>query len=201
MFGQCSSNGNPLAQDLGVDFMSRHEHDIKVQLVSEETKFQHVDIYEYIEPAMVASQDRSCDDGSHEGGYIPNKILFLDGVEQSSLRGEAVYHEALVHPAMIAHSNPKRVAIIGGGEGATLRECLRHKTVEQVVMVDIDEQLIEICKTAMPEWSDCTDIAGCDADSCFDDSRAVVEFKDAFEWFISNFDDEGRESTVEKFGE
>ena len=76
----------------------------------------------------------------------PDKILFLDGVEQSSLHGEAAYHEALVHPAMLTHNNPKRVAIIGGGEGATLREVLKHKSVEHVVMIDIDKELINLCR-------------------------------------------------------
>ena len=55
-----------------------------------------------------------------------------------------VSHEALVHPSMLSHTNPKRVLIIGGGEGATLREVLKYKSVEEVVMVDIDEELVNI---------------------------------------------------------
>jgi spermidine synthase len=50
-----------------------------------------------------------------------------------------MYHEALVHPALFSHSNPKRVAIIGGGEGATLREVLKHNTVSEAIMIEIDE--------------------------------------------------------------
>jgi spermidine synthase len=90
---------------------------------------------------------------------------------------------------MITHPNPKRVAIVGGGEGATLREVLKHNTVEEVLMVEIDGELVTMCREHLPEWSDCTDLLGSDADSCFEDSRATVSFEDAFGWFIDNFGD------------
>jgi len=67
------------------------------------------------------------------------QTLFLDGKVQSSEVDEWVYHELLVHPAMLMHPNPKTVFICGGGEGATAREVLRHKSVEKLVMVDIDK--------------------------------------------------------------
>ena len=57
------------------------------------------------------------------------KALILDGKVQSSLYDEFIYHESLVHPAMITHPNPRRVLILGGGEGATAREVLRHRGV------------------------------------------------------------------------
>jgi thermospermine synthase len=69
-------------------------------------------------------------------------LLITDGLMQSSESDEVVYHEALVHPAMTLHECPKRVFIAGGGEGATLREVLRHKSVEECVMVDIDGVLV-----------------------------------------------------------
>ncbi|HIE16740.1 MAG TPA: polyamine aminopropyltransferase [Dehalococcoidia bacterium] len=72
--------------------------------------------------------------------------LVLDGKIQSSERDEFIYHEALVHPAMLSHRCPAKVFIAGGGEGATLREVLNHKTVNRVVMVDIDRQVIEVCR-------------------------------------------------------
>eukprot|EP01094_Clydonella_sp_ATCC50884_P023923 TRINITY_DN586_c0_g1_i1.p1 TRINITY_DN586_c0_g1~~TRINITY_DN586_c0_g1_i1.p1 ORF type:complete len:342 (-),score=109.10 TRINITY_DN586_c0_g1_i1:236-1198(-) len=71
--------------------------------------------------------------------------LILDGKVQSSSVDEFIYHESLVHPPLMLHPNPKRVFIGGGGEGATAREILRHKTVERVVMVDIDDI---VCKTS-----------------------------------------------------
>ncbi|MCD6235447.1 MAG: polyamine aminopropyltransferase [Thaumarchaeota archaeon] len=78
--------------------------------------------------------------------------LLLDGLLQSAEVDEFVYHESLVHPAMIAHPNPKRVLIVGGGEGATAREVERYKSVEEVQMVDLDGELIEIVKKYLP-WS------------------------------------------------
>ena len=72
--------------------------------------------------------------------------LILDGKLQSSAFDEWIYHETLVHPAMLTHPHPRRVAIIGGGEGATAREVLKHRCVEEVVMVDLDYEVVELAK-------------------------------------------------------
>ena len=193
---------NPLETDLGADMLKMHYLDKKVQLVSTQTMFQHVDIYEVMNLNGCVGKKRSLamyeqsllNDGSYESlhptMYKPDKILYLDGVLQSTYYGDAVYHEALVHPSMITHPNPKRVAIIGGGEGATLREVLKHNTIEEVVMIEIDGELVGMCREYLPEWSDCSDFVGSDANSCFDDSRANVSFQDAFGWFITNFGDD-----------
>ncbi|KAJ7544567.1 hypothetical protein O6H91_09G083100 [Diphasiastrum complanatum] len=74
------------------------------------------------------------------------KVLILDGKLQSAEADEFVYHEALVHPALIHHSNPKNVFIMGGGEGSTARETLRHKSVQNVVMCDIDKEVVDFCR-------------------------------------------------------
>jgi len=79
------------------------------------------------------------------------KALVLDGKVQSSLFDEYVYHESLVHPAMVLHGNPQRVLIIGGGEGATAREVLKWDTVKEVVMVDIDEEVVNVSRRYLPE--------------------------------------------------
>jgi spermidine synthase len=79
-------------------------------------------------------------------------VLVLDGAVQSAETDEYLYHEALVHPAMIAHPNPKSVLILGGGEGATLREVLKHPTVKRAVMVDLDGELVEFCKLHLGSW-------------------------------------------------
>ncbi len=97
------------------------------------------------------------------------RCLILDGRIQSAEADEFIYHEALVHPAMVTHPDPREVLILGGGEGATLREVLRHRTVERAVMVDIDPQVIEISRRYLPEWSD----------GAFDDPRAEVRIEDA----------------------
>mmetsp|Transcript_7292 Transcript_7292/g.16539 ORF Transcript_7292/g.16539 Transcript_7292/m.16539 type:complete len:450 (+) Transcript_7292:118-1467(+) len=89
------------------------------------------------------------------------RTLVTDGKTQSSEHDEFVYHESLVHPALFwaAHlsgrsgtSAPKSVFIGGGGELATAREVLRYNTVERVVMVDIDPEVIEVSKKYLPEW-------------------------------------------------
>ncbi|MCS7108996.1 MAG: polyamine aminopropyltransferase [Sulfolobales archaeon] len=74
------------------------------------------------------------------------KALILDGLIQSTQADEFLYHESLVHPALLTHPNPKKVLIIGGGEGAALREVLKHPTVNRAVMVDIDGELVELAK-------------------------------------------------------
>ncbi len=103
-----------------------------------------------------------------ELGFL-GKTLYLDSKIQSAQLDEYIYHEALVHPALLLHPNPEKVLIIGGGEGATLREVLKHKIVKRAVMVDIDGELVEFCKKYMPEWSD----------GAYDDPRAELIIGDA----------------------
>ncbi|KAK1306248.1 Thermospermine synthase ACAULIS5 [Acorus calamus] len=75
------------------------------------------------------------------------KVLVIDGKLQSTEIDEFIYHESLVHPALLHHHNPKTIFIMGGGEGSTAREILRHTTVEKVVMCDIDEEVVGFCKS------------------------------------------------------
>jgi spermidine synthase len=114
-----------------------------------------------------------------------DRLLFLDGTVQSMYLSENVYHEALVHPAMFAHPSPKNVAILGGGEGATLREVLKHK-VDSVTMIEIDAELVNICREYLPKMSNCSDLMG-RSDSCFDDKLANVEYADGRAWFVDRF--------------
>jgi spermidine synthase len=103
------------------------------------------------------------------------KTLILDGRLQSADLDEFVYHEALVHPAMVAHPDPRRVLVMGGGEGATLREVLRHPNVAQAVMVDIDEELVEVCRRFLPTFHN----------GSFDDPRATLVFADGRAWLAN----------------
>jgi len=100
------------------------------------------------------------------------KTLVLDGLIQSSEKDEYIYHESLVHPAMLLHPAPRRVLILGGGEGATLREVLHHSTVEDAVMVDIDGVVVDVAKRYLPEWHQ----------GAFDDPRSEVVIMDGFEY-------------------
>ena len=125
-----------------------HYHAIDEIICTHQTKFQQMEIL------RIKSYGR---------------CLILDGKMQSSEYDEFIYHEALVHPALLSHPDPKRVFIVGGGEGATLREVLRHKSVERVLMVDIDEEVVESCRKYLPEWSN----------GAFEDPRAELRFTDA----------------------
>lgn len=78
------------------------------------------------------------------------KVLLLDGKAQSAEADERVYHEMLVHPALLAHPRPRTVFIAGGGEGATAREVLRHTSVERLVMADIDAVVCDFCERHLP---------------------------------------------------
>lgn len=60
--------------------------------------------------------------------------------------------QALVHPPMLSHSNPSRVLILGGGEGGTAREVLKHTTVKELVMVDLDPILVKLSEENLPYW-------------------------------------------------
>jgi spermidine synthase len=97
------------------------------------------------------------------------KMLIIDGDTQSSQADERIYHETLVHPALAGLDERAEILILGGGEGATLREALRRKDVRRATMVDIDGEVIELSKRYLAEWS-----AG-----AFDDPRARVIVGDA----------------------
>ena len=104
--------------------------------------------------------------------------LVLDGKTQSAKHDEYVYHETLVHPALLLHEAPKRVYIGGGGELATARECLKHKSVEEVVMVDLDGDVVEVCKKHLPEWND----------GSTEDPRLTVHIGDARSYLVEGSD-------------
>ncbi len=129
---------------------SMHAHGLVKTLYVGRSKYQEIEVLEL------------CNHG---------KALVLDGKIQSSIRDEWIYHEALVHPAMILHPNPKRVLIIGGGEGATLREVLKHD-VEEAVMVDLDEEVIKVAREYLEEWHR----------GSFDDRRAKLIIMDGREF-------------------
>jgi len=97
----------------------------KKQLGEWQTRYQKLAIYET----------------AHYG-----KIFRLDGFNMTSEKEEFVYHENLIHPALTAHAAPKKVLIIGGGDGGSSEEALKHPSVEQVTMVEIDGDVIEVAK-------------------------------------------------------
>ncbi len=78
------------------------------------------------------------------------RMLILDDIVQLSERDEFFYHEMLTHVVMHAHPNPKKVVVIGGGDGGTVREVLKHKTVKDVYFVEIDKKVTDIAKKFFP---------------------------------------------------
>lgn len=99
-------------------------------------------------------------------------IMWLDGVLNVTERDEFVYHEMIVHVPMMTHPDPKRVLIIGGGDGGSAREVLKHPNLEKVVMVDIDEVVVNECKKHMPKIND----------GAFDDPRLNLIIGDGIEY-------------------
>ncbi len=97
------------------------------------------------------------------------RSLVLDGKTQSTEADEFIYHESLVHPAMLCHPDPKAVFIGGGGEGGTLREALAHRSVESVTMIDLDREVVELCRTHLPNHHQ----------GSFDDPRLTLLHQDA----------------------
>ena len=85
--------------------------------------------------------------------YDFGKVLVLDNTFQTTERDEFIYHELIAHIPLFTHPNPKNVLVIGGGDGGTVREVVKHKSVETVDFVELDKKVIEACKKYMPKLS------------------------------------------------
>jgi len=105
---------------------------IKKVLFEKKTKFQKIQIFDL---------------------FDFGKSLVIDNIAQSSEKDEFIYHECLIHPALILQSARKKIEILvlGAGEGATLRELLKYKNVKKITTVDIDKEAVEIFKKFLPE--------------------------------------------------
>jgi spermidine synthase len=101
-------------------------------LVQEETDYQKLAIYQT--PAL-------------------GRVLVLDGAVQTTEADEFYYHEMMAHLPIFAHGEVRRVLIIGGGDGGTLREVLKHSAVEQATMVEIDSKVVELSRAYLPGLS------------------------------------------------
>ena len=126
-----------------------HMHAVVRTIATAQTKFQQMEIME-------------------TASY--GKCLVLDGRIQSTAADEFIYHEALVHPGLLAvEGAPASALVIGGGEGATLREVLRYPSVRRAVMVDIDAEVVALCREHLPEMHQ----------GAFDDPRTELRHEDA----------------------
>ena len=106
------------------------------------------------------------------------RVLTLDDLMMTTEGDEYHYHEMIAHIPMINHKNPKSVLVIGGGDGGTVREVLKHDTVEKVVLCEIDGMVIEACKKFLPTIS-------CELDN----PKVEILVQDAIE-YIKNKKDE-----------
>ena len=103
--------------------------------------------------------------------YEYGRMLMLDSIVQTTEVDEFVYHEMITHVALSAHPNPKKVLVVGGGDGGSIREILKHPSVEQAILVDIDERVVELCKQYLPTIS-----------CALDDPRVTVRIEDGLEY-------------------
>lgn len=106
--------------------------------------------------------------------YKYGKMLTLDNMVMTTEKDEFHYHEMIAHPAIFTHGNAKKVLVIGGGDGGTVRELLRHEDIEHVTMVEIDGAVIEACKIHLPNIA-----------SAFDDPRLNLLVEDGIA-FVKN---------------
>ncbi|KAF9804524.1 hypothetical protein IEO21_09348 [Rhodonia placenta] len=102
-------------------------------------------------------------------------VLVLDGVIQCTERDEFSYQEMIAHLPLASHPNPKKVLVIGGGDGGVVREVLKHDIVENVVLCDIDEAVIRVSKQYLPHMS-----------SLLSDPRVTVYVGDGFKFLSDN---------------
>ncbi|WP_338601190.1 polyamine aminopropyltransferase [Sulfolobus tengchongensis] len=155
-----------------------HGHLIDKVLAEEKTPYQHIMLVEFTRFG---------------------RGLIIDGKVQSTLFDEYIYHELLVHPLLLSlPTPPTNVLILGGGEGATLREVLKYKSVKKVTMVDIDDKVIEFARKYLYEWHQ----------GAFDDKRTnliigdgykfVEETKEKYDAVILDLTDPIKDSTSYK---
>ena len=123
---------------------------IKQKLHEEQSEFQNLEIYET---------------------ETFGNLMVIYGCTIVSTRDNFFYHEMMSHPALYAHPNPKRVWIIGGGDCGTLREVLKHDSVEQAIQIDIDERVTRLAEIYFPEL--------CESNH---DPRADLKFIDGIKW-------------------
>ncbi len=137
-------------------FSEMHTDDVKLsikverQLHSSESEYQHIDVFE-----------------SREFG----RFLTLDGFMMMTEKDEFIYHEMIIHTPMAVHPNVKNVLLIGAGDGGACRELCKYKTIEQIDVVEIDKDVIDVCRKYLPQTA------------CgFDDDRVNIHIQDGLKF-------------------
>lgn len=127
------------------------------QIYSGQSEFQRIDVFE-----------------SPEFG----RFLTLDGLMMLTEKDEFIYHEMITHIPMAVHPDVRKVLVIGAGDGGAVRELAKYKSIESIDLVEIDEQVITVCKEFLPKIA-----------CCFDDSRLTVYNQDGLK-FIRKYENE-----------
>ncbi|MCS7084711.1 MAG: polyamine aminopropyltransferase, partial [Bacteroidia bacterium] len=110
--------------------------------------------------------------------YAYGKMMTLDGMVMTTEKDEYVYHEMIAHVPMLSHPHPRRVLVVGGGDGGTVREIVRHPELEKVVMVEIDALVVEAARLHLPSIA-----------SAFDHPKLELRIEDGIE-YVKRCDDE-----------
>lgn len=111
------------------------------------------------------------------------RMLVLDGIVQTTINDEYVYHEMIAHIPLFTHPNPKKVLVVGGGDGGAIREVLKHPSVEKAVLCEIDGIVVEECKKYLPEISCALEDPRCEV-FIGDGIKYVHEHKNEFDVII-----------------
>jgi len=144
-------------------FSERHTPNVKFsirvnnQIVSKKSKYQRIDVFD-----------------TEEFG----KVLTLDGYIMVTQKDEFIYHEMISHVPMAVNGNIKKVLVIGAGDGGTIRELTKYDSIEQIDMVEIDEEVVKVCKEYLPFTA-----------SKLDDKRVNIYYEDGLR-FVRNKQEE-----------
>ena len=120
--------------------------EVDKHLYSAESRFQRIDVFESIQFG---------------------RMLVLDGVLMLTEKDEFIYHEMIVHVPMAAHPNANNILVIGGGDGGAIRELCKYKSIERIDFVEIDEQVVKVCREYLKNTA-----------TNFDDERITCYFED-----------------------
>ncbi len=134
------------------EMRSQLQIEIEKVLFSEQSEFQRIDIV----------QTKSY-----------GRMLVIDGYVMLTEHDEFVYHEMISHVALLTHPAPRQVLVIGGGDGGTVRECLRHERVEEIDLVDIDALVTQACLQYLPAVA--AKLTSERVSCCFEDGVKYVE--------------------------
>jgi len=127
---------------------------IKSKLYEEQSPFQKIEVY--------------------ETEFFGN-LLTLDKLVMLTEKDEFVYHEMITHMPLCTLKNPEKVLVVGGGDGGTVREILKHESVKEVVLCEIDERVVRVCQKYFPSTS-----------YELENKKVILTFEDGFK-FLTRF--------------